>query len=161
MRTKSLSFAITTLLTTCLLFSCSSSDSFNPDKIYPDGFPSVRYLYGGGQENNGFQMWIWIYEDPNIPALVRSGKCRYIGNTFIDTDEERLTCRFTDTGFTLSDVTTGQVLYTATNVPVQYEPQHAYITITWSHSPGETWEKYAAELGWQREMKLCIQLPED
>ena len=129
-----------------------------------DLFPPVKYLYGGEQEGNGFQMWIWIFEDESIPALVRSGKCRYLQNEFIDTDEERLICRITQGGFTLSDPTTGNVLYTAAYIQKPYLDlaSHAFhVQITWAHSPGATWDEYAEEMGWQREMDLSLQIDGD
>lgn len=108
-------------------------------------------------------MWIWIFEDESIPALVRSGKCRYLQNEFIDTDEERLICRITQGGFTLSDPTTGNVLYTAAYIQKPYLDlaSHAFhVQITWAHSPGATWDEYAEEMGWQREMDLSLQIDE-
>ena len=122
--------------------------------------PAVKYLYAGHQENNGFQLWIWIYEDEAVPALVRSGRCRYLFNQFVETDEEHLTCRMTQDGFTLSEPTTGKVLYTATNIEIPYTNFGYAVHITWAHSPGATWDASAEEKGWQREMDLSLQINE-
>jgi len=120
-------------------------------------FPPVRYLYAGNQGDNKFQMWIWIPEDETLPALVRSGMCRYLDNQFIDTDEEHLACQLSEGGFTLSDPATGRVLYTATNVKKEGCPPDFMVHITWVHSPGATWDSYAEEKGWMREMNLQVQ----
>ena len=112
-------------------------------------------LYGGGQGDNGFMMWIWIYEDHTIPAVVRSGLVRYIKGEYIDTDEEKLIYRPTENGFTLSDTTTGNVLYTATSSMDEYGNA---IHVTWEHSPGTTWDSLAKEKGWQREVTLHLQI---
>ena len=122
--------------------------------------PAVKYLYAGHQEDNGFKLWIWIYQDETLPALVRSGKCRYLFNQFVETDEEHLTCQLSEGGFTLSDPTTGRVLYTATNVEKEGCPPGFIVHITWAHSPGATWDSYAEEKGWMREMNLQVQICE-
>ena len=122
--------------------------------------PAVKYLYAGHQEGNGFQLWIWIYEDESLPALVRSGRCRYLFNEFVETDEEHLTCRLTQDGFILSDPMTGEVRYTATNLEKPDFPARYFVHITWTHSPGVTWDEYAEENGWQREIDLVRQIDE-
>ena len=137
-----------------LLLACACQ------KEQTETFPPVRYLYAGNQGDNKFQMWIWIPEDETIPALVRSGMCRYLDNQFIDTDEEHLTCQLSEGGFTLSDPTTGRVLYTATNVEKEGCPPGFIVHITWTHSPGATWDSYAEEKGWMREMNLQVQSDE-
>lgn len=123
-------------------------------------FPPVKYLYAGGQGDNQFQMWIWIYENEAEPALVRSGMCRYIDNQHVDTDEERLACHFTESGFTLADPGTGKVLYTATYVEREGWPKGHIVRISWNHSPGITWDTYAKEKGWLQEMNLQVQICE-
>lgn len=123
-------------------------------------FPPVKYLYAGGQEDNQFQMWIWIFENEAEPALVRSGMCRYIDNQHVDTDEERLACHFTESGFTLADPGTGKVLYTATYVEREGWPKGHIVRISWNHSPGITWDTYAEEKGWLQEMNLQVQICE-
>ena len=65
-----------TLFVSAFLLLCSGAC----EKQMPETFPPVRYLYGGNQEDNGFQMCGWIYEDEKIPALVLTGMCRYIDN---------------------------------------------------------------------------------
>lgn len=120
-------------------------------------FPPVRYLYAGDQGDNKFQMWIWIPEDETVPALVRSGMCRYLDDQFIDTDEEHLAFQLSEGGFTLSDPATGSVLYTATYVKKEGCPPDFNVHITWAHSPGATWDAYAEEKGWRREMNLQVQ----
>ena len=122
--------------------------------------PAVKYLYAGQQEGNGFKLWIWIYEDESIQALVRSGRCRYLINQLVETDEEHLICRWTPDGFTLSDPATGNVLYPAKNVEKQNYPAGYFVHITWEHSPGITWDAYAEDRGWQREIDLCLQICE-
>lgn len=124
----------------------------------PETFPPVRYLYGGNQKDNGFQMWVWIYEDEKIPALVLTGMCRYIDDAYVDTDEAHLTCRFTEDGFTLSDPITGEVMYTATNVDKAGFPSGYHVHVTWTRSPGATWDALAEEKGWQQEMSLQMQI---
>ena len=114
----------------------------------------VRYVYAGGQDGNEFQLWIWIFEDEKTPALVRSGLCRYIDNQFVDTDIENLNCRFTENGFTLSDPVTGEVLYTAVNLDESGFPAGYFVRLTWTHSPGSTWNALSEEKGWRREMTL-------
>lgn len=105
-------------------------------------------------------MWIWLFEDETIPALVRSGMCRYIDNQHVDTDEERLACHFTESGFTLADPGTGKVLYTATYVEREGWPKGHIVRISWNHSPGITWDTYAEEKGWLQEMNLQVQICE-
>ena len=105
-------------------------------------------------------MWIWIPEDETIPALVRSGMCRYLDDRFIDTDEEHLACQFTEDGFTLSDPATGSVLYTATNVEREGCFPGYMVHITWDHAPGTTWNALAKEKGWLQEMNLQVQICE-
>ena len=136
-------------------------------KQTPETFPAVRYLYGGHQDNNGFQMWIWLFEDETVPARVHSGMCRYIDDNYVDTDVEFLTCHYTQDGFTLSDQETGKVLYTATNVPsenyVNAEMDGApsyHVHVTWTHSPGAAWDALAEKKGWQREITLSFQMNE-
>ena len=123
-------------------------------------FPPVRYLYAGSQGDNKFQLWIWVFEDETVPALVRSGMCRYLDNQFIDTDEEHLACQLSEGGFTLSDPATGRVLYTATNVEKEGCSPGFIVHIAWNHSPGATWDSYAEEKGWMREMNLQVQRDE-
>lgn len=137
-----------------LLFACACN------KEQTETFPLVRYLYAGSQGENSFQMWIWLFEDETIPALVRSGMCRYLDNQHVDTDEERLTCHFTESGFTLADPGTGKVLYTATYVEREGWPKGHIVRISWNHSPGITWDTYAEEKGWQQEMNLQVQICE-
>lgn len=144
------------LLITALLVVASACQK--QGKTSPDAFPPVRYLYAGDQGENKFQMWIWIPEDKTVPALVRSGMCRYLDNQFIDTDEEHLTCQFTENGFTLSDPATRKVLYTATNVEMEGEPSGFKVHITWAHSPGAAWDANAKEMGWLKEMTLHMQI---
>ena len=144
------------LLITALLVVTSACQK--QEKTSPDAFPPVRYLYAGNQGENKFQMWIWIPEDETIPALVRSGMCRYLDDQFIDTDEERLSCQFTEDGFTLSDPATRKVLYTATNVEKEAEPTGYRVHITWAHAPGAAWVAYAKEMGWLQEMTLQMQI---
>lgn len=105
-------------------------------------------------------MWIWLFEDETIPALVRSGMCRYLDNQYIDTDEEHLSCQFTEDGFTLSDPVTRKVLYTAENVEKEGSSPGFIVHITWDHSPGATWKAHAKEKGWLQEMNLQMQICE-
>lgn len=144
------------LLITALLVVISACQK--QEKTSPDAFPPVRYLYAGNQGENKFQMWIWIPEDETIPALVRSGMCRYLDDQFIDTDEEHLSYQFTEDGFTLSDPATRKVLYTATHVKREGEPTGFRVQITWDHAPGAAWEAYAKEMGWLQEMTLQMQI---
>ena len=144
------------LLITALLVLAGACQK--QEKTSPDSFPPVRYLYSGDQGENKFQMWIWTYEDETIPALVRSGMCRYLDDQFIDTDEEHLTCQFSEDGFTLSDPATGSVLYTATNVEMEGEPSGFRVHMTWAHSPGTVWDAYAKEMGWLQEMTLFMHI---
>lgn len=137
-----------------LLFACSCQ------KEQTETFPPVKYLYAGSQAGNQFQMWIWIFEDEKIPALVRSGMCRYLDDQFIDTDEERLPCQLSEGGFTLSDPVTGKVLYTATNVEKAGFPSGHHVSINWSHSSGPTWNAHAEEKGWLQTMSLQVQICE-
>ena len=129
-------------------------------KEQTETFPPVRYLYAGNQGENKFQMWIWIPEDETIPALVRSGMCRYLDDRYIDTDEEHLACQFTEDGFTLSNPATGSVLYTATNVEREGCFPGYMVHITWDHAPGTTWNALAKEKGWLQEMNLQVQICE-
>ena len=140
---------------TALLFWASACQ-----KEQTETFTPVRYLYAGNQGENKFQMWIWIPEDETIPALVRSGMCRYLDNQFIDTDEEHLSYQFTKDGFTLSDPATGKVLYTATNVEMEGSSPGFIVHITWDHAPGAAWNAHAKEKGWQQEMNLQVQICE-
>ncbi len=140
---------------TALLFGASACQ-----KEQTETFPPVRYLYAGNQGENKFQMWIWIPEDETIPALVRSGMCRYLDDRFIDTDEEHLACQFTKDGFTLSDPATGSVLYRATNVEREGCFPGYMVHITWNHAPGAAWNAHAKEKGWQQEMNLQVQICE-
>ena len=142
------------VVTALLLLACSCR------KEQTETFPPVRYLYAGNQGENKFQMWIWIPEDETLPALVRSGMCRYLDNQFIDTDEEHLACQFTEDGFTLSDPATGRVLYTATNVEMEGSSPGFIVHITWDHAPGAAWNAHAKEKGWQQEMNLQVQICE-
>ena len=142
------------VVTALLLLACSCR------KEQTETFPPVRYLYAGNQGENKFQMWIWIPEDETLPALVRSGMCRYLDNQFIDTDEEHLTCQFTEDGFSLSDPATGIILYTATNMERDGCPQWFCVHISWAHSPGAAWDAYAEEKGWMQEMDLQVQICE-
>lgn len=123
-------------------------------------FPPVQFLYAGKQEDNQFQMWIWIFEDEKQPALVRSGMCQYIDGQFVDTDEEHLAVQLTGNGFILSHPVTGNVLYTATIVGEEGNPPGHLVHISWNHSPGTTWDSYAEEKGWLREMTLEAQINE-
>lgn len=126
----------------------------------PEASEPVEYLYAGNQGDNQFQLWIWIYEDPTIPARVHSGICRYIDNHYVDTDIEHLSCRLTEDGFTLSDPGTGKDLYTATIVDKDgLSPWHI-VHVSWNHSPGAAWDTYAEEKGWKREMNLEVQICE-
>lgn len=149
------------LFLTILLASLFAS-SCQKGGLTPESFPAVRYLYAGGQGDNGFQLWIWIFEDESIPALVRSGMIRFIDGAYIDTDEERLDCRLTEEGFTLSDPATGAVRYTATFVEelpgMDWGPSPYRIHLSWTHSPGPTWDHYASDKGWQQELDLHLQL---
>ena len=124
-----------------------------------DVYPKVRTLYAGTQGDNGFQLWIWIYEEDTWPARVLSGFCRYVDGYMEDTDEELLTYKATDNGFTLCNRSTGEVLYTATYIQKNLYDQESkyYISISWTHSPGQAWDEYAEENGWEREMELCVQ----
>lgn len=142
------------LIAILLLFACACQ------KEQTESVPPVRYLYAGSQGDNKFQMWIWVFEDETVPALVRSGMCRYLDNQYIDTDEEHLACQFSEGGFTLSDPVTGNVLYTATNVEMEGCSPGFIVSITWSHSPGATWDAYAKEKGWKQEMNLQMQICE-
>lgn len=142
------------LLSLTILIASLLASSCQKEGLNPEPFPPVRYLYAGGQGENGFQLWIWILEDESLPALVRSGMCRYLDGAYIDTDEERLDCRFTEEGFTLSDPATGEVRYTAANV----EGSPLLLHISWTHSPGPTWDHYASDKGWQQEMDLQLQV---
>ena len=148
--------ALSSILLTVLLLCLGACQKQAPEP----SFPAVRYLYAGSQEGNGFQMWIWIHEDESIPALVHSGLCRYIDDKYVETDIEKLDCRFTDEGFTLSDPVTGEVLYTATNLDKPGFPSGYYVHVTWTHSPGATWDAFAEERGWQREITLWVQMDE-
>ena len=154
--TNRISFCI--LATTLLLFACSCDKEATREK--PEASAPIRYLYAGGQGDNRFQMWIWIYEDETMPARVHSGMCRFIDNQYVDTDVEHLACQFSENGFTLSDPATGKVLYTATNVEKQGFSPGYHVNITWNHSPGDTWDAYAEEKGWLREMNLAVQICE-
>ena len=136
-----------------LLFACACQKE---QKERTETFPLVRYLYAGDQGENKFQMWIWLFEDETIPALVHSGMCRYLDNQYIDTDEEHLSYQFTKDGFTLSDPATGRVLYTATNVEMEGSSPGFIVHITWDHSPGATWNAHAEEKGWLKEMNLQV-----
>jgi hypothetical protein len=140
------------LLATATLSSCQKDD---PGKEVPE----VRSLYAGGQQDNTFQVWIWIYEDNDEPALVHSGKCCYLDDGYVDTDIERLSYRQTPEGFTLSDLTTGEIRYTAVYQPSPYSGvlDKSLIRLSWSHSPGSTWDTFAEELGWQRTIDLSLQ----
>jgi hypothetical protein len=144
------------LIATALLLLCAGACQ----KEQTETFPAVRDLYAGSQGENTFQMWIWLFEDETLPALVRSGMCRYLDNQYIDTDEEHLSCQFTEDGFTLSDPATGRVLYTATNVEMDGSSSGIIVHITWDHSPGATWNAHAKEKGWLQEMNLQVQICE-
>lgn len=148
--------ALSSILLTALLFCFGACQKQAPEAT----FPAVRYLYAGSQDGNGFQMWLWIHEDESIPVLVHSGLCRYIDGKYVETDIEKLDCRFTDEGFTLSDPVTGEVLYTATNLDKPGFPSGYYVHVTWAHSPGATWDALAEERGWQREITLWVQMDE-
>ena len=150
MKTKRILLAVGAFLLSMVLPSCLKIDG--PRDVYP----KVRCLYAGGQEGNEFQMWIWLFEDKSFPARVLSGVCRYVEGTWIDTDEEYLTCKYTDEGFTLCD-DSGHVLYTATYLQKGNNELGYYISISWTHSPGPAWDANAAAMGWQREMELWIQ----
>lgn len=120
---------------------------------------AVRYLLAGSQEDNGFMLWIWIYEDEKLPARVHSGLCRYVDGKDVDTDIEFLDCRLTEEGFTLCDPQTGAVRYTAVSLDDKVgEPAFYHIRLSWSHEPGAAWAQYAQERGWQQEMEihLCL-----
>ena len=159
---------LSVLLASLLASSCQKA-GLTPE---PTPSPAVSYLYAGDQGDNKFQLWIWIYEDESVPALIRSGMCRYVDGAFIDTDEERLDYRLTKEGFTLTDPVTGEIRYTATPLESslgqdagpgqslsQAEAIPPYrIHIAWTHSPGPTWDHYAAEKAWQQEMDLCLQV---
>ncbi len=137
-------------LTSRLVLASACQNTGNDTESYP----AVSALYAGEQEDNGFQIWIWIYEDETIPALVHSGRCRYINDQFVETDIEHLMYKPTENGFTLSDPVSEDVLYTAT-----YVEKHGYhledcIHLSWSHSPGSTWDALAQEGGWKQEMTL-------
>ena len=138
-----------------LLFACACQKEQKTET-----FPPVRYLYAGSQGENKFQMWIWIFEDETIPAQVHSGMCRFLDGRNVDTDEEHLSCQFTADGFTLSDPTTGRVLYTARNMEMEGYSPGELVQITWDHSPGSTWNAYAKERGWLQEMNLQVQICE-
>lgn len=135
----------------------SSCKKIEPDK----NLLVIKYLYAGDQKDNGFQMWIWLFEDQTKPAAVRSGMCRYVDGQWIDTDEEYLKCNYTDNGFTLCDPETGEVRYTATYVQKESNPKFYYISVSWNHSPGPAWDANAEEKGWRREMELWIQVMDE
>jgi hypothetical protein len=140
------------LLASATLSSCRKDDS-------AEVLPAVRFLYAGGQGDNTFQMWIWIYEDNDEPALVHSGKCRYLDDAYVETDIERLSYRQTPEGFTLSDLTTGEIRYTAVyrSSPYTDALDESRVRLSWSHSPGSTWDALAEELDWQRTIDLALQ----
>lgn len=150
MKTKRILLLIGAILSMMVLPSCLKND------IPRDVYPKVRCIYAGEQEDNEFQLWIWLFEDQSWPARVVSGVCRYVGGTWIDTDEEYLTCKYTDDGFTLCN-DSGQVLYTATYIQKGINELGYYISITWTHSPGPAWDANATARGWQREMELWKQ----
>ena len=143
-----LSFVV--ILALAMVVACSKSNSTNTNEPQPE----VQYLLGGEQESNGFHLWIWIYKDETEPACVRSGAVRFVDGTYVDTDEEYLSCLFTEDGFVLSDIKTGEARYEAQRKGA--EENHTY-HISWSHSPGATWDTYAETKGWQREMNISLQ----
>lgn len=150
---KRIFLLLAALVAISVLYSCGNR---GPEKTDP-GAAAVRYLLAGSQEDNGFQVWIWIYEDEKLPAQIHSGLCRYVDGQYIDTDIEFLDCRLSEDGFTLSDPQTGTVRYTAVNLDDKVgEPAFYHMRLSWSHEPGATWTRYAHERGWKQEMEIHL-----
>ena len=150
---KRIFLLLAALVAISVLYSCGNR---GPEKTDP-GAAAVRYLLAGSQEDNGFQVWIWIYEDEKLPARVMSGQCRYVDGQNIDTDFESLDCQFSEDGFTLSDPQTGAARYTAVSLDDKVGEAALYhMRLSWSHAPGATWPRYAQERGWQQEMEIHL-----
>ena len=127
--------------------------------------PASWYYVLGGQQENGFKLWIFIRQtEEETLARVISGtgainKDPFITDDFDGCDFEILTYNDNENGFTLSDPDTGEVCYTVhTLFDNPFEPNFIYYRVSWTHSPGAIWDENAQEKGWQNEMNLYSQI---
>ena len=132
------------LITGAFCFSCKKDDSSN-------GIPA-RYPYSGEQREKGFWIRLVIYEDEDLPAEVYTYFYDKDG-FYRNADSETLSCNKTEEGFTLSDLKTGEILYTAVGMEGD-APFFWKMKLSWNHSPGPVWEEYAEERGWESEMVI-------
>ncbi len=140
-------------MTGVFCFSCKKDNS-------SDGIPA-RYCYSGEQREKGFWIRLVIYGDEDLPAEVYTYISYDKDGFYRDADSETLSFNKTEEGFTLSDLKTGEVRYTAVGMEGD-APFFRKMKLSWNHSPGPVWEEYAEERGWESEMvitreaELCV-----
>ena len=140
------------LITVAFCFSCKKNDSSN-------GIPA-RYPYSGEQREKGFWIRLVIYEDEDLPAEVYTYISYDKDGFYRNADSETLSCNKTEDGFTLSDIKTGEVRYTAVGMEGD-APFFWKMKLSWNHSAGPVWEEYAEERGWESEMVITREAEPD
>ena len=142
-----------------ILDSCKQKEETN-EPCPPSGTCDWPVLYGGGNDENDYLLWILIWEDmsADVQSILNDGK---LGSIEERTDNEHLVCSKTPDGFVLKDVKTGEILYTAIDDHTNNWDDHTgfpmAVVVSWSHSPGPVWDTYAQDRGWQKELRLTMQ----
>ena len=150
------------------LFSCNRvepvviEEPVKEEDPEPEETEPTSWLYVlGGEQENGFKLWIFIRqteEETLVRVISGTGainKDPFITDGFDGCDFEILTYNDFENGFTLSDPDTGEVRYTV-NLLLDnpLDPIFIYYRATWTHSPGTVWDENAQEKGWQSKMNL-------
>ena len=154
---------IVSLVLSVVLSSCTELAELAGNIVNGAKQPPLECGYLGAQKANTdeqFLLRILLYKDNT--AYVLSGNPRYLDREYVKgtCDQEYLSWNKTEEGFVLTEPSTGDVLYTAVSADEYWTGDTAFpntVSITWSHSAGETWDTYSETYGWQQSMTLDLQ----
>jgi len=140
-----------TLSIICLLLpvlcSCSQSNT-EPET------PACLAVYGGEQEGNDFQLWVWLYEDNTAKVVSGTPQWNEEAKSWVNCDLESLTYVLTETGLNL--IESNRTLYQGICLDEEWDKRTLPINLqlTWEHSPGIVWDTNAGAGKWLSSM--CV-----